>query len=185
MKSSPVILIVICCSALVSYSHERTGISLEGRGDIDPVVALQDPSVGRPDFPETPPPTGVVRGIAEFEPCQGVLVKFVGTEPGLEFAVPVELIAAMSEVVVVTTIVRDQIEEDYALELLRDNDVNVANCSFIHSPIGPDGLWVRDYVPWTTGLPWSMRPSSQRRVSPAAMIFPSSSPSGWGSIVMG
>ena len=91
------------------------------------------------DFYVTDPPTGPVRNIAEFEPMEGVLIRY-------PFGINYNLIAAMSQETVVTTIVTSQSQEDYVTNLYNSNGVNLANCNFLHAPT--DSHWTRDYGPW-------------------------------------
>ncbi|MCK4652981.1 MAG: agmatine deiminase family protein, partial [Candidatus Cloacimonetes bacterium] len=93
----------------------------------------------RRDFYPTDPPTGPVRNIAEFEPMEGVLIRY-------PFWINYNLIAAMSEETVVTTIVLNQSQENYVTSMYNSNGVNLANCNFLHAP--SDSWWTRDYGPW-------------------------------------
>ena len=90
---------------------------------------------------ETPGGTTPVnpRAIAEFEPMEGVLVRY-------PFGVPVSLIAEMSEDVMVTTIVANAGEEATVTSTYTANGVNMTNCNFEYSPT--DSYWIRDYGPW-------------------------------------
>ncbi len=90
---------------------------------------------------ETPGGTTPVnpRAIAEFEPMEGVLVRY-------PFGVPVSLIAEMSEDVMVTTIVANSSEETTVTSTYTSNGVNMTNTNFEYSPT--DSYWIRDYGPW-------------------------------------
>jgi len=79
------------------------------------------------------------RAIAEFEPVEGVLVRY-------PFGVPVSLIAEMSEDVMVTTIVANASEETAVASIYSSNGVNMTNTSFEYSPT--DSYWIRDFGPW-------------------------------------
>ena len=91
------------------------------------------------DFYPTDPPIGPVRNIAEFEPMEGVLIRY-------PFGINSNLIAEMSQETVVTTIVLNQPQEDYVIGYYNSNGVNLANCNFLHAPT--DTHWTRDYGPW-------------------------------------
>jgi agmatine deiminase len=86
----------------------------------------------------TPPPVPV-RGIAEFEPMEGVLIAY-------PLGIPVSLVAEMSEDVMVTTIVAGTTQENQARNLYSSNGVNMSNCNFLYAP--HDSYWTRDYGPW-------------------------------------
>ena len=90
------------------------------------------------DFTPTDPPTGIVRQTSEFEQMEGVLVVY-------PLGVPYELIAEMSQDIIVYTIVQSyqqsQCETNY-----QNNGVNMANCEFINAPTNT--YWVRDFGPW-------------------------------------
>ena len=90
---------------------------------------------------ETPGGTTPVnpRAIAEFEPMEGVLVRY-------PFGVPVSLIAEMSEDVMITTILANSSEEATVTSTYSSNGVNMVNTNFEYSPT--DTYWIRDYGPW-------------------------------------
>ena len=91
------------------------------------------------DFYETEPPVGPVRNIAEFDKMEGVLVRY-------PFGIPIQLIADMSQDVVVTTIVSSQNQQNTVLTQYNSNGVNTDNCNFLIAPT--DSYWTRDYGPW-------------------------------------
>ncbi len=91
------------------------------------------------DFYETEPPVGPVRNIAEFDKMEGVLVRY-------PFGIPINLIALMSEDIIVTTIVSNQSQQNTVLNLYQSNGVNTENCNFLIAPT--DSYWTRDYGPW-------------------------------------
>ncbi|MCK4311616.1 MAG: agmatine deiminase family protein [Candidatus Cloacimonetes bacterium] len=93
----------------------------------------------RRDFYPTDPPIGPVRNVAEFEPMEGVLIRY-------PFGIYYNLIAEMSQETVVTTIVLNQYQEDLVTNNYTNNGVNLANCNFLHAPT--DSWWTRDYGPW-------------------------------------
>lgn len=86
-----------------------------------------------------PPPPAPVRGIAEFEQMEGVLIAY-------PLGIPVQLVKEMSEDVMVTTIVTDASKESAARSLYTSNGVNMAKCNFIRTAY--DSYWTRDYGPW-------------------------------------
>ena len=93
----------------------------------------------RRDFYLTDPPIGPVRNIAEFEPMEGVLIRY-------PFGINHNLIAAMSQETIVTTIVLNQPQMNYVIGYYNSNGVNTANCNFLLAP--SDSWWTRDYGPW-------------------------------------
>ena len=94
--------------------------------------------IGR-DFYPTDPPIGPVRNIAEFEPMEGVLIRY-------PFGISYEVIAEMAEDCMVTTIVANQSQENSVRGQYDSNGVNLANCNFLHAPT--ESYWTRDYGPW-------------------------------------
>ncbi len=93
------------------------------------------------NFTETPPPTGEIRNIAEWEPAEGVLITYKNG-----FGIPYEAIAEMSQDCIITTIVSGLSQENTVRTLFINNEVNIANCNFIYTPV--DSWWARDYSPW-------------------------------------
>lgn len=91
------------------------------------------------NFITSPPPSGPVRNVAEFDRMQGVLIRY-------PFGISLDVIQEISEDTEVMTIVDDQSEEDYVLGLYVSGGVNTNNCSFIHAPT--NSYWTRDYGPW-------------------------------------
>ena len=90
-------------------------------------------------FQGTSPPTAPVRMPAEFEPMQGVLIRY-------PFGISYQIIAEMSEDVEVVTIVASESEMNYVYTQYVSNGVNIANCDFLIAP--SDSYWTRDYGPW-------------------------------------
>jgi len=99
---------------------------------------LKADEIGR-DFYETDPPVGPVINIAEFNKMQGVLIRY-------PFGISYELIAEMSQEIMVTTIVSNQSQENTVTNQYNSNGVNLENCNFIHAP--SETFWTRDYGPW-------------------------------------
>ncbi|RLD58013.1 MAG: hypothetical protein DRJ05_08765 [Bacteroidetes bacterium] len=95
-------------------------------------------TVGK-DYVATNPPPGEVRNIAEFDKMEGVLVRY-------PFGISYEVIAAMSEETVVTTIVENQAEQDFVTAQYQSHSVNMDNANFLIAP--SDSYWTRDYGPW-------------------------------------
>lgn len=92
-------------------------------------------------FEATEPPPGVIHNIAEFEKMEGVLIAYPGY-----FGISYELIAGMSELVPVTTVVENNSQLTYVTNQYENNGVNMDNTIFIVTPL--DSYWTRDYGPW-------------------------------------
>mgnify|MGYP006278649613 CR=1 FL=1 len=94
--------------------------------------------IGR-DHQSTTPPTGQVRNPSEWEPMQGVIVRY-------PFGISYSLIAEMSEDLVVTTIVASSSEQSYVTSMYQANGVNLSNTDFLIA--STNSIWTRDYGPW-------------------------------------
>ena len=105
---------------------------------LTPEEEKQKDEIGR-DFYPTDPPIGPVRNIAEFEPMEGVLIRY-------PFGVSYAVIAEMSEDIMVTTVVNGQSQENTVTNYYSSNGVNLDNCIFLHAPT--ESFWTRDYGPW-------------------------------------
>ena len=90
-------------------------------------------------FVPTESPPAPVRQPAEFEPMQGVLIRY-------PFGISYEIIAEMAEDVEVVTIVASTGEQNYVKSEYRDQGVDLDHCSFLIAP--SDSYWTRDYGPW-------------------------------------
>jgi len=93
----------------------------------------------RQNLMATMPPPAPVRGIAEFEKMEGVLIAY-------PLGIPVSIVAEMSEDVMVTTIVANASTETTVRNLYTANGVNMSHCNFLYAP--HDSYWTRDYGPW-------------------------------------
>ncbi|MBN2172942.1 MAG: agmatine deiminase family protein, partial [Bacteroidales bacterium] len=93
------------------------------------------------DYKATDPPPGEVHNVAEFEKMEGVLVGYPG-----DFGISYQVIAAMSEETMVTTIVENNNQLTYVTNQYQSNGVNMANANFLVKPL--DSYWTRDYGPW-------------------------------------
>jgi len=87
----------------------------------------------------TAAPTGEIRNPAEWEPSEGVIIRW-------PLGISVALVAEMSEDLMVTTIVANSSEETSARNSFTSGGVNMANMQFIHAPT--NSIWTRDYGPW-------------------------------------
>jgi agmatine deiminase len=90
-------------------------------------------------FKSTSAPPAPVRMPAEFEPMQGVLIRY-------NFGISYQIIKEMSEDVEVVTIVASQSEQNYVYSQYQSYGVNLENCDFLIAPT--NSYWTRDYGPW-------------------------------------
>ncbi len=93
--------------------------------------------IGR-SFTETDSPFGDVRNIAEFEPMEGVLVRY-------PFGIPLTLIKSLADKDTVITIVSNESEKDQVIHQYESNSIDLSSCKFIIA--NSDSYWTRDYGP--------------------------------------
>ena len=86
----------------------------------------------------TEPPVGPIRNIAEYDPMQGVLIRY-------PFGISTSLIAAMAEDVKVYCLVSNN-SQNSAYNSMNNGGVNMDNVEFILG--STDSYWTRDYGPW-------------------------------------
>jgi len=84
-------------------------------------------------------PPAPVRQPAEFEPMEGVLIRY-------SFGISFEIIREMAEDVQVVTIVANTAQKNTVQSLYLSNGVDLSHCSFLIAPT--DSYWTRDYGPW-------------------------------------
>ena len=80
-----------------------------------------------------------IRQPAEFEPMQGVLIRY-------PFGISYQIIAEMAENVTVVTIASSVSQMNSVESQYQSQGVNVAHCRFLIAPT--DTYWTRDYGPW-------------------------------------
>lgn len=90
------------------------------------------------NFTETPPPTGEPRFVAEFEPMQGVMIRY-------PLGIPENLVAQLSNNCMVYCIVSNS-QQNSAQNDFQNAGVNMSNVTFVNAQ--SDSYWVRDYGPW-------------------------------------
>ncbi|MBI9034150.1 MAG: agmatine deiminase family protein [Bacteroidales bacterium] len=95
------------------------------------------------DWDETDPPTGDIFSVAEFQPQEGVVVRY-------PFGIPFFLIKELSEYTKVITIVANSSEQNTVTSQYESNGVNLDNCEFLLAPTNT--YWTRDYGPWFVGF---------------------------------
>lgn len=90
------------------------------------------------NFVETDPPTGTPRFVAEFEPMQGVMIRY-------PLGIPTNLVAQLSNNCHVYCVVSSS-SQSSAQSDFQNAGVNMSNVSFVNAP--SDSYWIRDYGPW-------------------------------------
>ena len=90
------------------------------------------------NFVETDPPTGTPRFVAEFEPMQGVMIRY-------PLGIPTSLVAQLSNNCHVYCIVSSSYQSQ-AQGSFQGAGVNMSNVTFVNAQ--SDSYWVRDYGPW-------------------------------------
>ena len=90
------------------------------------------------NFVETDPPTGTPRFVGEFEPMQGVMIRY-------PLGIPTNLVVQLANNCHVYCIVSSSYQNQ-AQNTFQNAGVNMNNVSFVNAP--SDSYWVRDYGPW-------------------------------------
>jgi agmatine/peptidylarginine deiminase len=111
------------------------GISSQNDQETNASMTLATTSLGQnPDIPLQP------RLIAEWEPMQGVLIRY-------PLGIPYSLVREFSNDTTVYTIVSSSTVMNEATTNYQNNNVNLANCEFIIA--STNSYWTRDYGPWS------------------------------------
>ena len=87
---------------------------------------------------DTDPPPSPVRNIAEFEPMQGVLIRY-------PFGISTSVIREMAEDVTVYCLVSQSLQNS-AYNSMNNAGVDMSNVEFVTG--STDSYWTRDYGPW-------------------------------------
>ena len=90
------------------------------------------------NFVETDPPAGEPRFVAEFEPMQGVMIRY-------PLGIPTSLVVQLANNCHVYCIVSSSYQSS-AQSSFQNAGVNMNNVTFVNAP--SDSYWVRDYGPW-------------------------------------
>ena len=88
------------------------------------------------NFVETDPPTGTPRFVAEFEPMQGVMIRY-------PLGIPTSLVVQLANNCHVYCVTQQQSSAQNAFQ---SAGVNMDNVTFVIAP--SDSYWIRDYGPW-------------------------------------
>jgi agmatine deiminase len=86
-----------------------------------------------------PPPGPGIRSCAEWEPSEGVIIRY-------PFGISYSIIAEMSEDLIVYTIVGSSSQQTTVTSYYNSYGVNMDNVEFIIAPT--NSYWTRDYGPW-------------------------------------
>ncbi|GAB4325047.1 MAG: hypothetical protein Kow00127_17760 [Bacteroidales bacterium] len=132
------LLLLAGVSLTAQEKFERTPYTLTHH--MSPEEKAQFHLVGK-GFEATDPPPGEVHNIAEFEKMEGVLIAFPNN-----FGISYDLIAALSEETMVTTIVETTSAQNYVTGQYQSHGVNMENVNFLIAEL--NSYWTRDYGPW-------------------------------------
>jgi agmatine/peptidylarginine deiminase len=125
------------------YISEVDRIWFDKNPDSLPIWLTQDEiqriyEIGK-GFKATSPPSEPVRMPAEFEPMQGVLIRY-------QFGISYQIIKEMAEEVEVVTIVANEGEKNTVISQYQSYGIDLDNCDFLIA--STDSYWTRDYGPW-------------------------------------
>jgi agmatine deiminase len=129
------LLLLLTTTALAENPDQNTELPI---GFTDEELLRLD-EIGINHIATSPPPSGVIRNCAEWDPSQGVIVRY-------PFGISYSIIAEMSEDLIVYTIVGSASQQSTVTTNYTNNGVNMANVEFIIAP--SDSYWTRDYGPW-------------------------------------
>ena len=90
------------------------------------------------NFTEIDPPTGTPRFVAEFEPMQGVMIRY-------PLGIPTSLVKQLSNNCHVYCVVSSS-QQNQAQNTFQSAGVNMSNVSYVNA--STDSYWIRDYGPW-------------------------------------
>ena len=90
------------------------------------------------NFVETDPPAGEPRFVGEFEPMQGVMIRY-------PLGIPESLVVQLANNCHVYCIVSNSYQSG-AQNTFQNAGVNMNNVTFVNGPT--DSYWIRDYGPW-------------------------------------
>ena len=90
------------------------------------------------NFVETDPPTGTPRFVGEFEPMQGVMIRY-------PLGIPTSLVVQLANNCHVYCVVSSSYQSS-AQNSFQNAGVNMSNVTFVNAP--SDSYWIRDYGPW-------------------------------------
>ena len=137
MKKALSVFTLLLLMATAMQAQEETRKPDWARWHYLSEAEMHDTSRGM-NFVETDPPTGEPRFVAEFEPMQGVMIRY-------PLGIPTSLVAQLSNNCMVYCIVSNS-QQNQAQSSFQNAGVNMDNVSFVNAQT--DSYWVRDYGPW-------------------------------------
>ncbi len=142
IKSRSLLLIFTGLLTLSNLIAQNTKtLELQSKYHVLDMSELSQIDLNAKNFVATPPPSGSIQSIAEFERMQGVVI----AAPGY-FGVPLSLIVEMSEDAIIYVLVEDQSTQNDVQTYFTNNGVNVSNVTYIQTPL--NSYWTRDYSAW-------------------------------------
>ena len=124
------LIISFCFNFILSDSNELPqGLTENEIKNIDLIYSMGS---------RTEPPIGPVKNIAEYDPMQGVLIRY-------PFGINTSLIKEMAQDVIVYCLVSSS-QQGSAYNSMNNAGVNMNNVEFILG--STDSYWTRDYGPW-------------------------------------
>ena len=137
MKKSLSIFTLLLLMATVSLQAQDNKKPDWARWHYLSEAEMHDSSRGM-NFVETDPPAGEPRFVAEFEPMQGVMIRY-------PLGIPTSLVAQLANNCRVYCIVSSSYQNQ-AQNSFQSAGVNMSNVTFVNAQ--SDSYWVRDYGPW-------------------------------------
>ena len=137
MKKALSVFTLLLLMATAMQAQEETRKPDWARWHYLSEAEMHDTSRGM-NFVETDPPAGEPRFVAEFEPMQGVMIRY-------PLGIPTSLVAQLADNCQVYCIVSTSYQSQ-AQSTFQNAGVNMSNVTFVNAPT--DSYWVRDYGPW-------------------------------------
>lgn len=131
----PIVMLLTFMATVSSFAQEKT--PNWKRWHYLSEEEMNNPQRGL-NFTETNPPTGTPRFVGEFEPMQGVMIRY-------PLGIPTSLVASLANNCHVYCIVSAGYQNS-AQNDFQSVGTNMNNVTFINAPT--DSYWVRDYGPW-------------------------------------
>jgi len=169
------LLIIVCAAFLYAeqdeiHHPESIGLTPEEMTRLDEIGMMHQPT--------DPPTGGFIRNPGEWEPSEGVIIRWT-------LGIPYDLVAEYSNTVTVWTICGSSSAQSSAESAYQANGVNMDNCEWIIATTNT--YWTRDYGPWFIFNDESMEIVDHvyNRPRPYDDLIPSVIGSEWGMAVYG
>lgn len=143
MKRIFIITALIFIGAVYVSAQQNMPSTFQGKHHMLSPDELKIDVSNNKSFTITPPPSGPVRNIAEFERNQGVIVS---RSSSWAFGIPNELITELSENVMVYVVVSSSSWNSSVTSQLQNAGANMDNITLINYSL--NSYWSRDYSPW-------------------------------------